>query len=885
MLKPADVNAELKLRFSVDRGKSMRLVENVAMTWGDLVERLSKPYVDKLTLEQFKDLPKDKQNTRKASNGYFIGGQMKRGVRDKMNGQDRQLLTFDIDQGTPEVLKALREGTTGLGKCEYYVHSTRSHGGDAIKLRIIIPLAKLLPRENYQAASRVGAWCIDHHMVAVDQVSFVPGQIMYWPAHCADVKPVGFHHKGRILDVAEMLDEWAGGDGWKDISMLPLSPRERSRLRENSEKIAQNPLEKRGIVGAFCNNYDVHQAIDTFLPEIYEPSEYGPDGVPTRYSFIGGTSSNGVVVLDGGLHIRSYHGSDPASGLNLNAYDLTRIHKYGELDIAKEKEIEDPRQFKSYKAMEQMLLEDRDVMAALRDSNYGMSDEDVDNSFDADEPVSPKSEVTSKIRDPFDGLPGTAEVETAVAAAENDDSLTDSDWRDSLDVNEKGTIKPTLRNILLILRNAATFKGRFGYNVFTHADCLTRPLRSKSLKIDFRIPAGKAYQPIEDIHVVAVHHVLNAPRGAKKTGWGLNVPQRFLEQAVTTVCRENSFHPVRDYLDSLEWDGKSRIDTLWTKLCHTPDTAYYRATSRNFLTAAVARIYSPGTKFDFMPVMIGLTGIRKSTAVRVLGSPAWSTESEGHFDNKQKFVEASLGFWVIEHGEMTHFRRAADEEGIKFMLSGTTDNVRLSYRRNSETFDRQFVIVGTTEDTHFLRSFHRRIWPIPCGKRVLDIAWLETNRDQLFAEAVAHYRDLARESNSGILPLDLRGEADTEFMAMQPDYLMPDADDAKAGMIRVWLNNPVPFSLSRPGSDRDDDVDAMFDDDDNLVLRDLTCACELFEKALGNDLAKYSQRDAQAMGKVMTLLEGEWENAPMARCGKYGRQRTYRRIRKPGSDL
>lgn len=882
MIKQAEANADLKLRFSVDRGKSMRLVENVVMSWGELVEKLSKPFVDRLTLDQFRDLPKDKQNTRKASNGYFIGGQMKKGIRDKQNEQDRQLLTFDIDQGTPEVLKALREGTTGLGKCEYYVHSTRSHGGGNVKLRVIVPLAKLLPKEMYQAASRVGAWNIDHHMVAIDQVSFVPGQIMYWPAHCSDVKPIGFHHKGRILDVKDMLEDWAGGDGWKDISILPLSPRERSKLRENSEKVAQNPLEKKGIVGAFCREIgDVHEAINRYLPDVYEPSEYGPDGVPTRYTYLHGTSSNGVVVLDDGLHMRSYHGSDPANDLNLNAWDLVRIHKYGDLDIAKEKEVEDPRQFKSYKAMEQMLLEDVEVMAELRDSNYGLSDDDVDDSFEADDPPE-NSEVTSKTPDPFDGLPGSKAV---AAIADEDDSLVDSDWRDSLDVNEKGTIKPTLRNLVLIVRNAPSFAGRLGYNAFTHAECLIRHLRSKSLKIDIRIPDGKEFISIQDAHVSTIRHILEAPRGPKKTGWGLRVPQRDLEQAVAIVARENTFHPVRDYLDGLEWDGVSRIETLWTKVCHVANTAYHRATSRNFLTASVARIYSPGTKFDFMPVLIGPQGTRKSTAVKVLGSPAWSTESEGHFDNKQKFVEASLGFWVIEHGEMTHFRRASDEEGIKFMLSGTSDNVRLSYRKNSETFDRQFVIIGTTNDVTFLRTFHRRIWPIMCGPGTLNIEWLRANRDQLFAEAVTVYREMARVSRGHELPLDLRGQANAELEALQPGHVMPDDIDLKVGMVKDWLDTPVPASMARVGSDREDAADDGFDDDDDTVIRTVTCAGEIFEKALGNDLTKYDPRAAQMVGKVMARLVADWESATMLRCGKYGRQRTYKRLREPGSDL
>lgn len=868
MLKPSETNSALKLRYCVDRGKSLRLVENVVTTWGELKDRLSQSVTDKLTLQQFKDLSQDRQNTRKQSAGYYIGGHMKKGIRDRQNEQERQLLTLDVDQGTPEIIKALREGTTGLGKREYVVHSTRSHGDGAIKLRVVIPLGKLLPKDMYQAASRVAAWNIDTHMIAVDKVSFTPGQIMYWPAHCADIKPIFIHHQGPLLDPLEMLEDWAPDGRWKDIKILPVSPRD-APLRDNGDKIAQNPLEKRGIVGAFCNEYDIHEAVVAFdLP--YEPSEYGPDGVPERYTFKGGTSSNGAVVYDKGLHLRSFHGSDPVYGLNVNSFDLTCKHKFGHLDIAREKGVDDPRQLKSYKAMEQMLLEDRNVMAGLRDSNYGLSDEDVDESFDAeDAPVKPsKSEVTSK-----------------VPTADDDDSdLTGEDWRDSLDVNEKGTIKPTFRNMVLILRHARTFKGKFGYNELTHTECLLGNLQSKSLKIDFRIPPGKDTRPIEDILVVAVRHVLESPRGPKKTGWGLRCPQRDLEQAVSTVCRENSFHPIREYLDWLEWDGVSRIESLWSRVCHAPDTAYHRATSRNFLIASVARIYSPGTKFDFMPVLIGLTGIRKSTFVKVLGSYAWATESAGHFDDKQKFVEASLGFWFIEHGDMQHFRRASDDEGIKAMLSGTSDNVRLSYRRNAETYDRQFVIVGTTEDTQFLRSFHRRIWPIQCGTTVLDLEWLTANRDQLFAEAVHAYQALAKTNNRMLLPLDLRGAANTEFMATQPDHLVPDDVDLKAGLIRAWLDTPVSESLAKCGADREDGIDAGFGDEPE-ILRTMTCAGELFEKGLGNDLAKYSQRDASMIGKIMARLSDDWMIAPMARCGKYGAQRTYRRIPSKADDL
>jgi hypothetical protein len=287
---------------------------------------------------------------------------------------------------------------------------------------------------------------------------------------------------------------------------------------------------------------------------------------------------------------------------------------------------------------------------------------------------------------------------------------------------------------------------------------------------------------------------------------------------------------------------------------------------------------SPGCKFDFMPVLIGPQGTLKSTAIKVLFSFAWSTENKGHFDSKKEFVEESAGFWVIEHDEMADFGRAKDEEGIKSTLSRTHDTVREAYGRKAGTVPRQCVLVGTTNKTTFLRTSHRRIWPINCGERSLDTAWLRANRDQLWAEAVHAYREMDARSVDGILPLYLHDKAAAvEFAVLQPGYLMPDADEANSGAVQEWLDRPTPKSVARPGAPYEDDIDAKFDEEE-LVQRTVTCGKEIWEKALGNDPTKYDSRAALAVGRIMEFLQTVWTKADPVRCGKYGVQRVYRRI-------
>ena len=216
---------------------------------------------------------------------------------------------------------------------------------------------------------------------------------------------------------------------------------------------------------------------------------------------------------------------------------MVRVHLFGNLDGAREPG-DDPRKMPSYKAMLEMLQDNAEFTTALRDSHYGISPEDADDTFDAEYDTS--VEVTS--------------------TPDDDDFSDPRGWMDGLDLNSDGIIKNTIANIILILRNGKTFIGRFGHNEFSHMDCLVAPLRSKSLRINLRIPRGETEVMIEAHHFAAIRQILSAPRGPKKTGWGLQVAQRDIREAVLVVCGENKFHPIRNYLDSLVWDGVPRIE-------------------------------------------------------------------------------------------------------------------------------------------------------------------------------------------------------------------------------------------------------------------------------------------------------------------------------------
>lgn len=219
--------------------------------------------------------------------------------------------------------------------------------------------------------------------------------------------------------------------------------------------------------------------------------------------------------------------------------------------------------------------------------------------------------------------------------------------------------------------------------------------------------------------------------------FGLRMPSQQFYDVVVDHARARSIHGVRDYLAALpSWDGSPRIDTWLIDYAGAPDGPYVRAVSRMFLIAAVRRVRQPGVKFDEMPILESAQGTNKSTALRTLcKDPAWYTDDIQLDADEKTLLEKTLGYWIVEAGELTGLSRG-DVNRLKAWLSRTTDNVRLSYDRRPSAVPREFVIVGSTNAKRgYLKdpTGNRRFLPVRVQR--FDVDGLAAVRDQLWAEA------------------------------------------------------------------------------------------------------------------------------------------------------
>jgi predicted P-loop ATPase len=180
----------------------------------------------------------------------------------------------------------------------------------------------------------------------------------------------------------------------------------------------------------------------------------------------------------------------------------------------------------------------------------------------------------------------------------------------------------------------------------------------------------------QDHNDLSVRAILEAPRGKGKPGYGLKVTDRDLTGGVEIVAHLNAFHPVRDYFEQLRWDGRERLSKVLIEYLACPDTPYHREVIGLMLTAAVARVYEPGHKFDNALIIEGKQGIRKSTFIRTLAK-GWFSELHGDLGDQKKMVEQTVGFLILELPELTNLRRS-EVEDTKSFLSRIEDTVRLA---------------------------------------------------------------------------------------------------------------------------------------------------------------------------------------------------------------
>lgn len=800
------------LDIAIGHSAKTRTWENVKMTWPALVAKLREATVTKETYKSYISASKADQLAIKDVGG-FVGGYLRAGKRHPQNVMHRQVLALDIDLGHPN----LWEDFTLMFDFAAFIHSTHKHSEHDPRYRLIIPLSRECSPDEYMAVGRKIAGDIGIDLF--DNTTFETNRLMFWPSVSKDMEYFFASQEGEFVDVDKVLASYVD---WTDSSAWPTSGSVHDEVRALSKKV-EDPLNKKGIIGAFCRTFSITEVIAKILFEEYSEAKDG------RYTYEKGTTASGLVVYEDKFAF-SHHGTDPCGGRLCNAFDLVRIHKFGHLDPDLS---EGGASTKSFKAMEAFAVENIEVKRTL-------ADERIDSAT-------------------FDFATTDTEAETL------EEEKAEREWMVDLDADAKGNFLSTSSNINLILSNDIRLKGAFRLNEFDNKSYVFRSLPWRRVSHP---------SPIRNVDFSGLRNYLECIYGI--TG------VLKIEDSLSLEFERNRYHPIKKYISSLKWDGVPRVDTLLIDYFGAVDNVYYREAIRKTLVGAVARVYQPGTKFDLVLTLVGGQGVGKSTFVKKLGGE-WFSDTFLSVNGKEA-LEQIQGAWIIEMAELSGLRKA-EIEATKHFLSKSTDTFRPAYGRTAETYDRQCVFIGTTNNKEFLKdpTGNRRFMPVSIEPSLAtrDIfSDLSTDEvGQIWAEAYQLY--MAKEK------LYLSVEATALAKIEQRDH--SEADD-RSGLIQEFLDTPLPRDwdtrdLNSRRAYLEDFAESIRSvnleeklESGELFIRNVVCVAEVWCECLGNakeDMARFRTRE---VNDILRGLEGWDASTKTRRFHLYGTQKSFSRL-------
>lgn len=545
---------------------------------------------------------------------------------------------------------------------------------------------------------------------------------------------------------------------------------------------------------------------------------YEPTATPGRYTYKLGSVAGGLVCYEG-KYAYSHHNTDPSGGQLCNAFDLCRIHLFGAKDEGSR--ALDVTRKPSYQAMQEFAAADRNVKLLM------------------------SRERTKAVADDF------REVELQEDYSD--------DWKADLEYSKTGKLQCTISNIILILENDPALKGHIAYDLFADVNAVMGglPWNSKATQ----------WTDSDDANL----------RVWLENNYGITGRDKIAD-ALTAVLTRHSYHPIRDYLNGLVWDGIPRLERLIIDYIGAEDTELNRTITRKHFTAAVARVFNPGCKYDYCLILTGPEGAGKSTLLSKMGGQ-WFSDSITTSEGKEG-MEQLRNVWIIELGELASIRRSEVEQVKKF-LSSQVDDYRAAYAKRKKTYPRQCVFFGTTNEVSFLKgdTGNRRFWIIevePFRRKYQK--WreaLDHDRDQLWAEAVHYYKQGEE--------IYLFEEQEKQAKKMQEAHNDKN-EDPIVGLLQKFLDIKLPTDWElKDISQRREWLHANSDDPtraEGEEVRQRVCAAEFVCEQMGYNI---SDRDFSPLcRKISRLIRAlpNWESVSTSRHVEkwYGTQRAYQRV-------
>ncbi len=785
------------MKYSHAKSRKATKWTNAEISWEDLVKRLTTTERTSEKLDDYMSMPKERQTEIKDQGG-FVGGHLYKGMRGKGNVLCRSLVVLDLDNCGPGVIETTLASSPW--KCCY--HTTHKHRPEKPRLRLVFPLARDVSEEEYEPVARKIAAFFGIELF--DPSTFEPCRMMFWPTTSADGEFRSNVIDGPEVDPDAILASYAD---WHDMSEWPRAEEDAQAYRDPTAK-AEDPLAKEGPVGDFCRTYSVPAAIEKFLPEVYLPTDS-----EDRFTYAGSEGAAGLVVYDGKFAY-SFHSHDPVRGRLLNAFDLVRLHLYGDLD-ENSKEGTPVAKLPSFKKMIEMVNVDADV---------------------AQQALERKAE----------------------AAVAREEAAKQGNWKAGLTYDKRG-IADTIENARLILKHDPHCQG-FAYNEFS--GCV-----EAVGEIEWPRSRGKTLWDDTDTAFLKTH----------VSKYYRDFSDRIFNNAFMTIAAERAFHPIRDYLDDLPlWDGVPRVETLLINFLLADDTPLVRAVTRKTVVAAVTRIYEPGCKFDQMLVLDGPQGIGKSTIFRLLAGAKYYTEGLSLADMSSKDGQEKLqGSWFTEVSELAG-KSKADLETVKSFITVQDDKYRDAYGHMKRSHPRQGVIFGTVNgENGYLRDLtgNRRYWIVKLHKtdKASPIKIDKEFRDQFWAEA----RKLYQDGETLYLEDDLIEAAEAvQHDAIQKDARAGMVEEYLDTLLpENWAGMKLVDRRTYLQTGENDTVREI-----GTVQRTMVCAAEIWMECFGREKGDLKQPDSSAISLIMEQIEGWHKvPEKQHRFPGYGKQRYWER--------